>query len=58
MKCTTPGRAGQLVSRSCLGTLTYGTNAWRPWVMTAEAPRSVVRHAVELNINFFGMADL
>lgn len=58
MKYTTLGRTGLQVSRICLGMMTYGTPAWRPWVMTEEASRPVVRHAVELGVNFFDTADM
>lgn len=58
MKYTTLGRTGLQVSRICLGMMTYGTPAWRPWVMTEEASRPVVKHAVELGINFFDTADM
>ncbi|HET8746278.1 MAG TPA: aldo/keto reductase [Ramlibacter sp.] len=52
------GRSGLKVSRVCLGMMTYGTPQWRPWVLDEEAARPVVRHAVELGINFFDTADL
>jgi len=52
------GRSGLKVSRICLGMMTYGTPRWRPWVLAEEAARPVVRHAVELGINFFDTADL
>ena len=38
--------------------MTYGTPQWRPWVLDEEASRPLVRHAVELGINFFDTADL
>jgi len=52
------GRTGLQVSRICLGMMTYGTPEWRPWVLDEEASRPVVRHAVELGINFFDTADM
>jgi aryl-alcohol dehydrogenase-like predicted oxidoreductase len=52
------GRTGLKVSRICLGMMTYGLPAWRPWVMTEEAGRPVVKHAVDLGINFFDTADM
>jgi len=52
------GRTGLQVSRICLGMMTYGTPEWRPWVLDEEASRPVVRHAVELGINFFDSADM
>ena len=52
------GRTGLKVSRICLGMMTYGTPEWRPWVMTEEASRPVVKHAMDLGINFFDTADM
>jgi 1-deoxyxylulose-5-phosphate synthase len=58
MQYTRLGRTGLTVSRICLGMMTYGTPAWRPWILDEEASRPVVRHAIELGINFFDTADL
>jgi len=52
------GSTGLTVSRICLGMMTYGTPAWRPWVLDEAASKPVVRHAVELGINFFDTADM
>ncbi len=57
MKYTRLGRTGLTVSRIALGMMTYGTPRWRPWVLEEAASREVVRHAVELGINFFDTAD-
>src|SRR3979409_2539507 len=51
------GTSGLKVSRICLGMMTFGTPAWRPWVMDEAASRLLVRHAVDLGINFFDTAD-
>ena len=58
MQYTTLGRTGLKVSRICLGMMTYGTPRWRDWILDEEASRPLVRHAVELGINFFDTADL
>jgi aryl-alcohol dehydrogenase-like predicted oxidoreductase len=52
------GRTGLKVSRICLGMMTYGTPAWRPWVLDEESSRPFVRRAVEAGINFFDTADM
>jgi len=52
------GNTGLKVSRICLGMMTYGSPQWRPWVMDEQASRPVVKHAVELGINFFDTADM
>jgi len=58
MQYTRLGNTGLKVSRICLGMMTYGSSQWRPWVMDEDASRPVVRHAVDLGINFFDTADM
>jgi aryl-alcohol dehydrogenase-like predicted oxidoreductase len=58
MQYTRLGRTGLKVSRICLGMMTYGTPQWREWILDEEASRPLVRHAVELGINFFDTADM
>ena len=58
MKYANLGNTGAKVSRTCLGMMTYGTPQWRPWVLDEDASRPLVRHAVELGINFFDTADM
>ena len=52
------GRTGLKVSRLCLGTMTYGTPAWRPWVLDEAASRPFFARALEHGINFFDTADM
>jgi predicted oxidoreductase len=52
------GCTGLKVSRVCLGTMTYGTGKWRPWVLEEAESRPFLRRAVELGINFFDTADM
>jgi aryl-alcohol dehydrogenase (NADP+) len=52
------GNSGLKVSRLCLGTMTYGTPAWRPWVLDEAASRPFIRKALDLGINFFDTADM
>jgi aryl-alcohol dehydrogenase (NADP+) len=52
------GRTGLKVSRLCLGTMTYGTPEWRPWVLTEEQSRPFIKRALERGINFFDTADM
>jgi len=52
------GQCGLRVSRLCLGTMSYGTSAWRPWVLNAPEGRAVIKHALESGINFFDTADM
>jgi aryl-alcohol dehydrogenase-like predicted oxidoreductase len=52
------GSTGLKVSRLCLGTMTYGSKTWRPWVLDDEESRPFIRRAIELGINFFDTADM
>lgn len=52
------GAAGLKVSRVCLGTMTYGSNQWRPWVLDEEASRPLIKQALQAGINFFDTADM
>lgn len=52
------GSTGLKVSRLCLGCMTYGTSAWRKWVLNEAESRPFFRRAVEAGINFFDTADM
>ena len=52
------GTTGLKVSRICLGTMTYGSNRWREWVLDEEASRPLIKQALEAGINFFDTADM
>ena len=52
------GNTGLKVSRICLGTMTYGSPAWRPWVLDEADSRPFIRRALEAGINFFDTADM
>lgn len=52
------GSTGLKVSRLCLGTMTYGSSKWRPWVLDDEPSRALIKQALEAGINFFDTADM
>ena len=52
------GKTGLKVSRICLGTMTYGTSKWRPWILDEQDARPFYKRALELGINFFDTADM
>ena len=52
------GSTGLKVSRLCLGTMTYGTPQWRPWVLDEATSRPFIKRAIEHGINFFDTADM
>jgi len=52
------GSTGLKVSRLCLGTMTYGTSQWRPWILDEQASRPFYTRAIEHGINFFDTANM
>ncbi|HEY8133180.1 MAG TPA: aldo/keto reductase [Thermoanaerobaculia bacterium] len=52
------GKTGLKVSRLCLGTMTYGSRKWRPWVLDEDEARPFFKSAVEAGITFFDTADM
>ena len=51
------GRTGLKVSQLCLGTMSLGSSAWKAWVLDEAESIPILRHALDLGINFFDMAD-
>ncbi len=53
------GNTGMMVSKLCLGTMTYGkpTDRW-PWALNEEQSRPFIQKALELGIDFFDTADV
>ena len=58
MEYTQLGKSGLIVSRICLGCMTYGSSKWRPWVLDEPDARPFYRKALDLGINFFDTADM
>jgi aryl-alcohol dehydrogenase (NADP+) len=52
------GRSGLQVSRICLGTMTFGTPDWRPWVLSETDSRPFFARALDHGITFFDTADM
>ncbi|MEZ0540160.1 aldo/keto reductase [Fibrella arboris] len=53
------GNTGLMVSKLCLGCMTYGrpTERW-PWALNEEQSRPFIQEALELGFNFFDTADI
>ncbi len=51
------GHTGLKVSRICLGMMTYGDPAVRPWALSEADSRPYVQKALDAGINFFDTAD-
>ena len=58
MQFTTLGSTGLIVSRICLGCMSYGDPKWRPWVLDETAAQAFFKRALESGINFFDTADM
>ena len=58
MKTVRLGTTDVQVSPLCLGTMTYGTKSWRPWILEEGEARPFFRRAIEAGINFFDTADM
>jgi aryl-alcohol dehydrogenase-like predicted oxidoreductase len=52
------GDSGLKVSRICLGMMSYGDPAKRPWALKEDAAEPIVRRAVEAGVTFFDTADV
>ena len=52
------GTSGVKVSRICLGMMSYGDPAMRPWALDEAAAEPFVRRAAEAGINFYDTADV
>ena len=52
------GKSGLRVSQICLGTMTYGSKAWREWVLEEKESRPFFEKALEAGVNFFDSADM
>ena len=51
------GQTGLKVSQLCLGTMSMGSSAWKSWVLDETDSVPILRSALDLDINFFDMAD-
>ena len=60
MEYTKLGTTGLDVSRLCLGCMTYGVpdRGNHAWTLDEEASRPILRHAIEVGINFFDTANV
>jgi len=52
------GNTGLRVSRVCLGMMSFGPHAERPWALPEDGAEPIIRRAVEGGITFFDTADV
>lgn len=57
METVSFGKTGLKVSELCLGTMTFGSRKWKPWVLDEAEARPIIKRCLDLGINFFDMAD-
>ncbi len=60
MKYTTLGKTGIEVSRICVGCMSYGkaSEAFHQWTLGPEDTKAMVKHAIDLGVNFFDTANV
>ena len=58
MKYTQFGNTGISVSKICLGMMTYGSKAWRDWILDYDESLPILTRAWEAGINFYDTADV
>jgi len=58
MEYTRLGNSGLKVSRITLGCMSFGTPAWRPWILDSDQSRPFFERAIDLGINVFDTADM
>jgi aryl-alcohol dehydrogenase-like predicted oxidoreductase len=52
------GATGLMISRVCLGMMTFGSAENRAWALDEDAAEPIVRRAVESGVTFFDTADV
>ena len=52
------GNTGLIVSRICLGCMSYGTPEWKEWILNESDSIPYYKRALELGINFFDTAEV
>jgi 1-deoxyxylulose-5-phosphate synthase len=57
MRYVNLGRTGLMVSRVCLGMMSFGDDSERPWVLDEGSAEPIVKAAVDGGVTFFDTAD-
>ena len=52
------GNTGLQVSELCFGCMSFGSSAWRPWVLEPAEAEPFYKRAIEAGINFFDTANM
>jgi len=51
------GDSGLKVSKLCLGTMTMGSSAWKPWALDEAESKPILKRALDLGFTFYDMAN-
>ncbi|NRA54530.1 MAG: aldo/keto reductase [Gammaproteobacteria bacterium] len=51
------GNSGLKVSRLCVGTMNMGSKDWKPWIFNQKESEPIIRHALDIGVNFIDLAD-
>jgi aryl-alcohol dehydrogenase-like predicted oxidoreductase len=51
------GNSGLKVSRLCVGTMNMGSKEWKPWIFNEAESEPIIRHALDMGVNFIDLAD-
>jgi len=57
MEIVSFGRTGLKVSKLCLGTMTMGSSAWKPWALDEAESKPILKRALDLGFTFYDMAN-
>jgi aryl-alcohol dehydrogenase-like predicted oxidoreductase len=58
MEYTRLGNTGLQVSELCFGCMSFGSSAWRPWVLEPADAEPFFKRALDAGINFFDTANI
>ncbi|KAK2746566.1 hypothetical protein FQN55_005552 [Onygenales sp. PD_40] len=58
MEYTRLGKSGLKISKVILGTMSYGSSKWEPWVLDEEESLELIEHAYKRGINTWDTADI
>lgn len=51
------GHTGLKVSKLCMGTMTLGSSAWKPWALDEAESKPILKRALDLGFTFYDMAN-
>jgi versiconal hemiacetal acetate reductase len=58
MEYTRLGKSGLKISKVILGTMSYGSSDWQPWVLNEAESLPLLKHAYDVGLNTWDTADI